>query len=157
MNLNVFPQNETTLSLYSDHAHYHVGDSGLDLFMPEDVLFQPGETKIVDLQIKCSATVDGSPVSYMVHPRSSISKTPLRLANSTGIIDAGYRGTLKAALDHIKVFNEDGTRNEEPYLVKAGTRLCQICSPTLSPITMSIVDSLDETARGEGGFGSTGV
>lgn len=151
MNLQLYPQNETTVALYTDHAHYHAGDCGLDLFFPEDVLFQPGETKIVDLQVKAAATVDGYPISYDMRPRSSISKTPLRLANSIGTIDAGYRGNLMAALDHVKYWYE------EPYLVKAGTRLVQLCSPTLAPVNMTLVDELDETERGEGGFGSTGL
>ena len=151
MNLQLYPQNETTVTLYSNHAHYHTGDCGLDLFFPEDVIFQPGESKIVNLQVKAAATMDGHPISYDIRPRSSISKTPLRLANSIGTIDAGYRGNLMVALDHIKHWYE------EPYLVEAGTRLVQICSPTLSPISMTIVDELDNTDRGEGGFGSTGV
>lgn len=151
MDLKLYPQNATTVSLYSDHKHYHPGDCGLDLFFPEDVLFHPGETKIVDLQVKASATIDGNPISYDMRPRSSISKTPLRLANSIGTIDAGYRGNLMAALDHVKYWQK------EPYVVKAGTRLVQLCSPTLAPVNMTIVDELDETERGEGGFGSTGL
>lgn len=151
MNLQLYPQDDKTTVLYSDHKHYHAGDCGLDLFFPEDVVFHPGETKIVDLKIKATATMDGYPISYDLRPRSSISKTPLRLANSIGTIDAGYRGNLMVALDHIKYWYED------PYVVRAGTRLVQLCSPTLSPVNMTIVDELDETERGEGGFGSTGV
>ena len=75
-------------------------------------------------------------------------KTPLRLANSVGIIDAGYRGTLKAIVDNID--------RENGIVIPKGTRLFQICSPTLQPITYEVVDSLSETSRGEGGLGSTG-
>ena len=81
-------------------------------------------------------------------PRSSIPKTPLRLSNSIGLIDAGYRGELQAPLDNI---------SDENYLVKAGTRLFQIVNPDLSTFSsINIVDKLSETDRGEGGFGSTG-
>ena len=75
------------------------------------------------------------------------SRTPLRLANSVGIIDAGYRGEICAIIDNIK---------DEPYSIECGTRLFQICSPTLEPIEYDIVNSLSETTRGVGGFGSTG-
>ena len=89
------------------------------------------------------------PTAFYMYPRSSLSKTPLRLANSVGIIDAGYRGELMAVLDNRKT---DGS-----YAVGKGQRLMQICMPNLEPFQVQLVDSLDETERGEGGFGSTGV
>ena len=85
--------------------------------------------------------------SYYLYPRSSISKTGLMLANSTGIIDAGYRGNIIAAF-----YNN----NKEPYTIKPLTRLVQICAPNLENINIKIVDSLSDTIRGENGFGSTG-
>ena len=90
------------------------------------------------------------PVCYFLYPRSSISKTPFRMANSVGIIDSGYRGPLKAVVD-IKY------KGEEPVEIEEGSRLFQICAPGLHRINdIQLVDSLDETIRGEGGFGSTG-
>ena len=84
-----------------------------------------------------------------MYPRSSISKTQLRLANSTGIIDAGYRGNLMAMFDV-----------EESHTGTKFDRYIQICAPSLVPIIVEIVDSLEdlgeETERGTGGFGSTG-
>jgi dUTP pyrophosphatase len=89
-----------------------------------------------------------------MYPRSSISKTRLRLANSTGIIDAGYRGHLMGMFD--VVYNNDTT----DYCVKKFDRYLQICAPELVPIVVNIVDSLEDlgeqTERGQGGFGSTG-
>ena len=76
-------------------------------------------------------------------------KTSLRLANSVGIIDAGYRGTLKAIVDNIDTKNK--------VMIAKGTRLFQICSPTLEPITYEVVETLSETSRGSGGLGSTGA
>jgi len=81
-------------------------------------------------------------------PRSSIYKTPLRQANSIGLIDGGYRGEVMMALDHIKT----GTGNCE---VKRADRLCQAVSFTGEGITFEVVSELDSTSRGEGGFGST--
>ena len=72
--------------------------------------------------------------------------SPLRMSNSVGIIDAGYRGNLMASVDNI---------SDEPFLIEKGTRLFQICGPTLSRVTFELTDTLSETSRGEGGFGST--
>ena len=91
--------------------------------------------------------------AFTIHPRSSISKTPLMLANHTGIIDAGYRGSLIGAFRWLK------TTTDTEYVVEKYTRLVQICHPTLCPIYVIIVneDELTTTERGDGGFGSTGV
>jgi dUTP pyrophosphatase len=89
--------------------------------------------------------------AYWMLPRSSISKTPLRLANSVGLIDAGYRGMLLAAVDN---------RGAEPFTVRNGDRLFQISTPDLLPFDdIRIVDEIPggATLRGSGGFGSTGV
>jgi dUTP pyrophosphatase len=122
-------------------------DAGFDLYCPQEVTIQPGETVCVDLGIACEATYKGSPTAFYIYPRSSISKTPLRLANSVGIVDSGYRGNIMIALDNIK---------HTPYTIQKGQRLAQICSPQLTPISLSIVESLSTTKRGGGGFGSTG-
>ena len=135
--------------LYSNHNHFHQGDSGIDLYCPNKVLIKPGETKFINLGIKCQAFSDtGVPCSYYMYPRSSISKTPLRLANSVGIIDRDYRGNLIAVFDNIKDYN---------YTIEEGDRLVQICAPDLGSIHMELVDELSDLGtRGEGGFGSTG-
>ena len=94
---------------YNDHRHYHEGDSGIDLYCPDRIIVEAGETKFIDLKIQCQMLKHihpnvsyGRPVSYYLYPRSSITKTPLRLANSVGIIDAGYRGNIIACVDNIK-------------------------------------------------------
>jgi dUTPase len=85
--------------------------------------------------------------SYYIYARSSISNTPLRLSNSVGIVDSGYRGPIMAALDNI---------SDQPYVLEAGTRLIQLCAPGLVPIDrFERVDVWEETARGSRGFGST--
>jgi dUTP pyrophosphatase len=87
-------------------------------------------------------------ISYLLVPRSSIVKTPFRMSNSIGIIDAGYRGNLMAYVDRLN--NSDILRENE--------RLFQIVLPNLKPIDrIEIVDELSSSSRGTGGFGSTGL
>ena len=93
-------------------------DAGFDLYCPQEVTIQPGETVRVDMGIACEATYKDNPTAFYIYPRSSISKTPLRLANSVGIVDSGYRGNLMLALDNIK---------QVPYTIRKGQRLAQIC------------------------------
>jgi dUTP pyrophosphatase len=149
MHLKILPDNESVYNQYLTHSTYHDGDSGLDLFFTEDITIVPKETKIISLGIRCEAFPTKEKehnISYYLYPRSSISKTPLRMANSVGIIDAGYRGLLCAAVDNI---------SDEPYTIRGGQRLFQLCSPTLSPISFELSNSLSDTSRGGGGFGST--
>ena len=135
--------NEIVADYYKNHTTFHKGDSGLDLFCPEDIEIKPNETATIRFGISCEANR-----SYWLIPRSSISKTPLRMANSIGLIDVGYRGEIMAKVDNIKT---------DTFTIKKGTRLFQIASPTLDEINFTIVSELSETTRGEGGFGSTGI
>ena len=144
MELLIKPLNEEAKKLYENHGHFHDGDAGLDLYALEDIYFSSGETKKIKLGISCEPK-DGK--AYYLFPRSSISKTPLRLSNSIGLIDGGYRGEIMASCDNIKDFE---------YTVKKGDRLFQLVAADSSPISYVLVDSLSETTRGEGGFGSTG-
>lgn len=132
-------------------------DSGFDVFVPTKNIFDTQyQSKFIDMKIKtemvyCNPTKDTlTTCAFTAYPRSSISKTPLMLANHTGIIDSGYRGSLIGAFRSFS--------NSE-YVVDEGTRLLQICHPTLCPIYVVIVDEseLSTTERDAGGFGSTGV
>tara|TARA_B100000029_G_C16794810_1_gene674413 strand:- start:61 stop:498 length:438 start_codon:yes stop_codon:yes gene_type:complete len=145
MKLLIHPLNKISLEFYKSHGHFHNGDAGLDLYVLEDITFSPGETKAIKLGIACEPE-EG--IAYYLFPRSSISKTPLRMANSIGLIDAGYRGELMAVCDNIKEFS---------YEIKKGQRLFQLVAFDNSPIYYKIVDELTDTTRGEGGFGSTGT
>ena len=166
--------NDQIADLYNgnnNQSRGYEGDSGIDLYTPEEVVFYPGETKMVNLEIRCQMidTLTEKDVSYYLYPRSSISKTPLRLANSVGIIDAGYRGNIIAALTYVptldilkmtsngtleKYLNSDSKKVK--FTLAAGTRVVQICSGDLSPITYEVRKEITQTERGEGGFGSTG-
>lgn len=83
MTLKVLPLKEEAKSLYEGHGTFHDGDSGLDLFIIDECTISPGETKFLKLGFAASmCNGEGKAVSWLVLPRSSISKTPLRLANS---------------------------------------------------------------------------
>ncbi len=144
MDLNIRPFNAKVKQLYDNHGHFHDGDAGLDVYVINEQTIVPDETSLIHLQIACE-TSDGRP--YLLMPRSSIAKTPLRLCNSIGLIDGGYRGEIMAVVDNIK---------KEPYTVKPGQRLFQLVAMDGSPIHFTLVDKLTESTRGEGGFGSTG-
>ena len=130
--------------MYNNHSHFHQGDAGLDLFITKDQVILPGTTARIHLGISCE-NMDSKP--YLLMARSSISKTPLRLSNSVGLIDAGYRGEIMAAVDNIKDFS---------FSLEKGQRLFQLVSMNGDAIHFELVDTLSKTSRGEGGFGSTG-
>jgi dUTP pyrophosphatase len=144
MKLKIKPFNDSIKSLYINHGHFHDGDAGIDLFVIKDQTIESGETAVIHLGIACE-NVDLKP--YLLMPRSSIAKKNLRICKSVGLIDAGYRGEIMAAVDHIK---------DVAYSVKKGQRLFQLVAMDGSPIQFKLVAELTETTRGEGGFGSTG-
>ena len=125
-------------------------DSGLDLVSPCDITIPPETTSFkVGLSVCCEPHFeDGKPRGYLLMPRSSMGKTTLRFSNSIGLIDYSYRGEISMMLDNI---------GKEPVTILQGSRICQLVSPDLSPIKITVVDELSETTRGSGGFGSTGV
>jgi dUTP pyrophosphatase len=140
-------------------------DAGFNLICPTEIEAAGlGTTKIdlgvrgamdfitVEIDTKTRTNIRHTmPVGYFLYPRSSTgTKTPLRLANSIGVIDAGYRGNYIAAFDNIRTAS---------FKVEQGQKLVQICPPNLTyPLRVELVDEmdLDETERGAGGFGSTG-
>ena len=149
-------------------------DAGFDLFAPGNEIgeeirfFGPGwkDTSPVnklDFKICCSAKMfldsgKNYNTGYYMHPRSSLSKTQLRLANSTGIIDAGYRGHLMGMFDVVNIKTHSA---DADYFGKKYERYIQICAPGLVPIIVDLVNTKEDlgevTIRGAGGFGSTGT
>ncbi len=129
-------------------------DAGFNLICPVDLEIEGFGLGKVNLGVRGAMTFNTNdsevPVGYFLYPRSSTgTKTPLRLANSVGVIDAGYRGNYIAAFDNIRVGS---------FKVEKGQKLVQICSPNITfPLNVEIVKELDLlTVRGVGGFGSTG-
>ena len=131
--------------------HIHV-DAGFDLYVPlsYDV---DGKSRVkVNTQVKTAMYYDSIPCGFYLYPRSSTgSKTPLRLANSVGVIDSGYRGNCIAVFDN---------NTDDSYNITCGDRLVQICAGNLLhpiyPIIVDTVEELGSSSRGSGGFGSTG-
>ena len=166
LKLSVNTNNTELIELYKQHIEKHnhnmktdyYHNSGFDLFIPQEVIFENEITsKFIDLEIKTEMLYYENSqfknCGYNMHPRSSISKTPLMLANHTGIVDSGYRGSLIGAFRWLK------KPNEQSYILEKHTRLLQICHPSLCRIVVCLVedDNLSTTNRGEGGFGSTGI
>ncbi len=130
---------------------YEDRDAGFDLYCAATDLSNIDTGRISQQVVAAFYDTDrGLFRAYWMLPRSSISRTPLRLANSVGLIDAGYRGDIMAAVDG----GGDGVT------VGPGARLFQLASPDLLPWNeVRIVGVIPggATLRGTGGFGSTGV
>ena len=149
--LHVKFASEDIRALYDADRVQYATDSGWDLKFAEDATVPAGALSHefdFGVSVCCYETDFESSVLWLL-PRSSLVKTPLRLANSVGLIDASYRGTLKAFVDN--------RNNDEPFSVKKGERLFQLASPSLAPLTVKVVNTLPSTKRGENGFGSTGA
>jgi dUTP pyrophosphatase len=160
--LNIFFENnldENIKNWYINYNTKYAGDSGIDLVCPDIILFSElNSVETINFQIKTSLlnTETGEYSSYYLYPRSSISNTPLIMANSVGIIDSGYRGNLMAKVKYMPSSSEC----DKKYHIIKGTRLFQICAPNLQNIKVNIVSSIEklgESNRGEKGFGSSGV
>ena len=149
--INVIDHHERPdiLNLYQTHETYHEGDAGHDIFFPDNLVI-PKKAIGHKIKLRISAqsfnSITDKYHSFYLYPRSSIYKSPIRLSNSVGIIDSGYTGELGALVDNL---------SDEPYEIKKGTRMFQLCFHDLSPMKFKLVNGLRDTARGSGGFGST--
>jgi len=124
----------------------HPGDAGYDLFAAEDASLGPGERASIGTGIAI-AVPDGC--AGLVLPRSGLAaRHGITLPNAPGLIDAGYRGELR-----VLMLNTD---REASFEVAVGDRTAQLVLVRLEPVQIEETDALEETARGAGGFGSTG-
>ena len=124
----------------------HSTDAGIDMYacLPNTISILPGESQAVPGGIK-TAIPEGY-VGLMI-PRSSAGSKGLHLANVVGVIDAGYRGEIL-----MKITN----RSSEPLFINPMDRIAQlVVTPIYEYTNLEIVAELDNTSRGEGGFGST--
>jgi len=183
-NLKLFidPVETVLLGIYTDAVKKHneevlnnpYPNSGFDIYVPTEKYTRENNTYFIDHKIKATMSeristtetqdgvtntdaVTGVARGFCIYPRSSISKTPLILANHVGIIDSGYSGFLIGAFRHV-------SNNPNTFIIEKNSRLLQICHPGLLPFTVEIVekeedlfDGAQKTKRGSGGFGSTGV
>jgi dUTP pyrophosphatase len=124
----------------------HPGDAGLDLCCVEPVRLGPGERAFVPTGLAVAVPTGFAGV---VTPRSGLAaRHGVTLVNTPGIVDAGYRGELKVLL-----LNTDASATFE---AAAGERIAQLLLVPVALPDVEEVAALDETARGAGGFGSTG-
>ena len=127
-------------------AYAHPGDAGADLVAAVDVQLAPGERALVPTGIAIAL-----PEGYvaLVHPRSGLAaRHGLSIVNSPGTIDAGYRGEIKVLL-----VNHDP---REPIELRRGDRIAQLVVQRFERAQFVEVDTLPESVRGAGGYGSTG-
>jgi dUTP pyrophosphatase len=124
-------------------AYAHPGDAGMDLFSCVEMTLAPGETRPVPTGIQMAI-----PQGYvgLVWDKSGISIMGVhRLA---GVVDAGYRGEVRVVMVNL------GT---EPFEIKPGMKIAQMLIQPVEAPTIVESESLDDTSRGAGGFGSTGL
>ncbi len=140
----------------------NIGDAGMDVRAAEEVIILPGETKIIPTGLKM-AIPEGYEIE--VRPRSGLSlKTPLRVANSPGTIDSGYRDEIG-----IIMANTSSPSNNEYYIdekgnkpgiykIQAGDRIAQFVLNKVEQIEFNQVDDVKSLGiNRNGGFGSTGT
>jgi dUTP pyrophosphatase len=127
-------------------SYAHPGDAGADLHAATDVTLQPGERALVPTGIAMAL-----PEGYvgLVHPRSGLAaRHGISIVNAPGTIDAGYRGEVQVCL-----VNTDAAA---PFTVHRGDRIAQLVVQQCETATFVESADLTESARGEGGYGSTG-
>ena len=126
------------------------GDAGIDLYATEDCIIQPGEQALV----KTGISVSFSPDYYLrIAPRSGLAyKNGIDVM--AGVIDSSYRGEIGVVLRNHSVATEEDTG---AFIINRGDRIAQMIPERISQEHFIFVSELDDSERGEGGFGSTGV
>ena len=127
-------------------AYAHPGDAGADLVAAESVRLEPGQRALVGTGVRIAL-----PEGYaaFVVPRSGLAaKHGITIVNAPGTVDAGYRGEIKVSL-----LNTD---TENAFDVNVGDRIAQLIVMPVPRARFIPVETLPESVRGEGGFGSTG-
>jgi dUTP pyrophosphatase len=120
------------------------GASGMDLYAREDITLFPREIRLVPTGIKVGILVG---FELQIRPRSSLSMQGIGMVNSPGTIDADYRGEIKVILINF---------GQKPFSIKRGDRIAQAVLSSVVHAKLKVVDKLEPTPRGEGGFGYTG-
>jgi dUTP pyrophosphatase len=122
------------------------GSAGFDLAASHDMIIESGETRLIKTGL---AIIVPDGFEMQIRPRSGLSlKTGLRVANSPGTIDSDYRGEIGIILSNV---------SKDTYTVYKGDKIAQgVICPIIQAAFREVTD-LDETARGQNGFGSTGV
>lgn len=125
----------------------HNGDAGLDLPSRSDIVLQPGQRAMVPTGI--AVAIPAGFAGFVV-PRSGLAaRHGIALVNSPGLIDSGYRGEVTVVLIN--------TDQAEPFRIRRGDRIAQLVIQRVEGVVLTQVKDLDDTSRGGGGFGSTGL
>jgi len=125
----------------------HNGDAGLDLPSRSDIVLEPGQRAMVPTGI--AVAIPAGFAGFVV-PRSGLAaRHGIALVNSPGLIDSGYRGEVTVVLIN--------TDRAEPFRIRRGDRIAQLVIQRVEGVVLTQVQDLDDTSRGEGGFGSTGL
>jgi dUTP pyrophosphatase len=148
-------------------TYAHLTDSGMDVYAVEDIIIAPGETVVVPTGIKMAI-----PAGYeiQVRPKSGrCVKTKLRIANTPGTIDAGYRDEIGIIIDNIEPFIKEAEMDEtgrlynvlfgSSHTIAAGEKFAQLVLCEVPKAILYQVENVGEIANDgrKGGFGSTGV
>lgn len=137
---------EVLLSGADAPVYAHPGDAGADLRAAEAVDLAPGERATIGTGVSI-ALPDG--YAAFVMPRSGLAaRHGITLVNAPGTVDAGYRGEIR-----VTVLNTDA---HETFAVRVGDRIAQLVIQRVEEAHFEVVDDLGASARGAGGFGSTG-
>jgi len=124
------------------------GSSGVDLYAAhkEDVCLKPGERQLIPTGLAIALPPGWE---AQVRPRSGLAlKHGITLLNTPGTIDADYRGEIKVLVINL---------GDKEYILKRGERIAQMVFAAVQQVELVEVENLDETGRGDGGFGHTGV
>jgi dUTP pyrophosphatase len=127
-------------------AYAHPGDAGADLVTTVDVRLEPGERAMVPTGVAIAL-----PEGYvaLVHPRSGLAaRFGVSIVNAPGTVDAGYRGEIKVVLVNLDP--------RDPVELHRGDRVAQLVLQRVEQARFVEVDALPGSARGDGGYGSTG-
>lgn len=148
LNIKIITPLSYVKEFYTRFTSHHNGDSGIDLTFNNEISIDSFDVGTLDFGIQCEMIEieTNTFVPYYLVPRSSLANTSFQLANSIGIIDAGYRGSLKAKVRNF---------NPSMPIIFPTDSYFQIVAPDLKPIKVNIVENLSETTRNDGGFGST--
>ncbi|MCK2200344.1 dUTP diphosphatase [Corynebacterium callunae] len=124
----------------------HRGDAGVDLHATTDVVIAPGHREVVGTGVAIALPLG---TVGLVHPRSGLAaREGLSIVNAPGTIDADYRGEIKVCLINLDP--------ETPISIKRGDRIAQLVIQKVELVDFAEVEELDETVRGDQGYGSTG-
>ena len=128
-------------------AYAHKTDAGIDLYSAINCVLKPYERKLIPSGVKLSI-----PEGYagFIQPRSGLAiKNGISLVNSPGLIDSGYRGEVCLIMINLD--------KEMDFTIKKGDKICQLVIKKIEQANLTEVEELDDSDRGEDGFGSTGI